>query len=106
MKPRRIIGPLGLDLLDSLITGEATARHLTNETGRPYIGVTRCLRRLERDGLVRVTVPLRSLGHLGNSPNVWQITNSGRLRLSALLLDGRIPGVAACQTTEVSGGAL
>lgn len=98
MTRRRTIGPVGLDLMDSLCgrSGWMTSATLAQDTGRTVVQVRRALAILMRHGFVRRIKSERRSGRSpGHPPYRWSPTAEGRARLKAARRLGREPGVPA-----------
>lgn len=82
-----LLGPLELDVLDSLARRSFTARRLAEELGRTHQHMCDVLARLRIKGFVLTDGAYHSAWH--------SLTDKGARRLRAELRRGRQPGVAA-----------
>lgn len=81
------IGPVQLDVMDSLESGALDISTLADHTGRTYDSIYAAIRGLVSRGLVR-----REKDQVWNA--AYTLTPEGRVELLRALRDGRVPGVS------------
>lgn len=101
--PGQWVGPVGLDVLDSLAEGAMSGEELADDIGRTRVAIRKVCRTLERKGYVHGR--RFEVASCQRVRWVWALTASGRVVLEQELRRGRVPGVPVASGERWAHGA-